>query len=257
MTEKQPQLKTAKTPEEIASDKTVVDAAKARAEAVPETPSSEQPGFNPYKFSRIVVSPELRQEMSRAKLPRLAPEILQDTVPPNRPFTVAGGSPDAELVIPLVAKRRPATAVVVVCLLGLIFVLALAIVPSLRGRPEQGLTPTHTPTTAIATPARPLQIIASAASLPEAPTLPIAKPNPEVLATSHELVSAPASTTQISRTKSAAEHGNSTHSSPDRTAPSKLAPPALAATPPVVETPPPTATPNVPIPPARSSWFHK
>ena len=267
MTEKQPQLKTAYVPEETAGDRTVVDAANARADELLETPSSDPqpPAFNPYKFSRIEVSPELRKEMSQAKPPRLAPEILQDTVPPNRPLAVANSSPDADVAIPLVTRRRPASAIVVVCLFGAIFVLALAIIRSLLGRPEPGLAPKQTTTAAATeTPPAPPQIVAPATSLPVAPTLPIAKPDPEVLATSREPVGGPAPTAQIPRTKSATEHVNTAHSSTDRPAPSKPAPPALAETPSVVvaptaPVPPPTATPNAPSTPApaRSSWFHK
>ncbi|MEO7038073.1 MAG: hypothetical protein ABI548_29160 [Polyangiaceae bacterium] len=264
MTEKQPQLKTAYVPEETAGDRTVVDAANARADELLEIPSSDPqpPAFNPYKFSRIEVSPELRKEMSQAKPPRLAPEILQDTVPPNRPLAVANGSPDAEVAIPLVTRRRPATAIVVVCLFGVVFILALAIIRSLLGRPEPALAPKQTPTAATETPPAPPQIVAQATSLPVAPTLPIAKPDPEVLATSHEPVGSAPSAAQIPRTKGATERANTAHSSPDRAAPSKPTPPALADTPSVVVTqtvPTPTATPNAPSTPApaRSSWFHK
>jgi len=175
MTEKQPELKSARrTAAETASDRTVVDTQTYEDGPSESTPPDSEPEFSPGKFSRIEIPLELRKEMLQAKLPRLAPEFFQDTVPPNQSLEApppASDEPAQE------AKRRPPVALVVVCLTGAIFVLALALFRSFLGRPE----PAPAPTTVSEAPAAPIPVAAPLTAVSTMPT-PAVSQTPELIA---------------------------------------------------------------------------
>lgn len=54
----------------------------SRSASTPSGEESLEP-FDPYKFQSVPVSPELRQELLAAKLPRLDSKYFEDTVPPG------------------------------------------------------------------------------------------------------------------------------------------------------------------------------
>lgn len=238
----QPKASTSDAPR----DPTVTDT--ARAEENREAPPSDADplAFDPGKFSLIEISYEQRQKMLQTKLPRLGPEAFLDTVPPTKGLQApaAPAAPTASAApttlsrdsqpIPMLAKRRPPVGVVIVCLLGALLLLALAIGRSSHRDAEPKpavLGPSETLTT-------PTPVVA-APSVPIAPTPTIAEANPEI--TSAPLATAPSRPAQTAPTKSTAKPQVSVRSS--------TAPAASKSTPPVLTAPAVTAPPSEPTAP--------
>lgn len=250
MTEKLPHLKVVAS--ETSSDATAtttVDATRIAADENQEAPQSDPDplAFDPGKFSRIVIPMALRKEMSQAKPPRLGPEFFLDTVPPNRALTAPAATEETETVV-AVAKRRPLVAVVVLCLFGALFVLALALFRSIFGASELPTAQTRTSTGAAEISAVPARIE------PSATTAALAPPPPPIssaaqLATSDELDQPPRVPARVhAKAPAISKPGHPALTSTPQDTP---APPVTAAEPTT-----PTAVPSTPAP-ARTSWFHK
>lgn len=114
-----------------------------------EIPSAEeQEKFDPYAFSALPVSPELRREMIQAKLPRLDPEYFQDTLPPTRGLDAAtvGLAADREetrLVQRRTSKRpNPQTFKLVVAAVCLVAAALVVVALWKKTRSEVGSTET-------------------------------------------------------------------------------------------------------------------
>jgi len=175
MTEKNPVPKLTPAQEPPSpDDTTTVDGAPISDSENPErNPDSEPRVINPYAYSVLTVPPNLRQEMLRAKLPRLAPEFFLDTVPPNQALEAPPPPSDKAVAsAPTAVRRRPPVGVVIACLLGAGLLLALAIVhsvgqttdqPAPAPKPAQPAAPLA-PTVAHAAPA----VIAQTSSAPPA-----------------------------------------------------------------------------------------
>ncbi len=90
---------------------------------------SEPGAFDPYAFSELAVPLDLRRQMIQAQLPRLAPEYLQDTLPPINPLAPcdelsASSSSDPS---PVAVPRRKLGKVVAACALIAALLLGLGI----------------------------------------------------------------------------------------------------------------------------------
>ena len=267
MTERPSEPKPA--PSDAASDPTTADTTLLYTQAKdPRAFDAEPRAFDPGKFSEIVISPAMRQEMLKAKPPRLGPEFFRDTMPPHRPLAAPAGvagavplpaiaKPDAEEAepIPGLAKPRAPTRLVIVCLLGVALLLVLAIVRWSSSDPEpmRATDPEVLPTaigSAEHTPLAPMPPSAEAASKPSDPA------------------AAPAPPVQTPVQKNTSEHKSSERPPPDRSTASKPprssaspevppipsvatapASPPLSATP--SSAPPPSSTPS----PVQSNWF--
>ena len=251
MTERTIELKAAAS--EATSDPTVTDTTRVDPEENPETPPPDPLAFHPGKFSRIEFSDEVRQKMLQTKLPRLGPECFLDTVPPNQALEAPAPAAEVDPVpaiakphpaevepTPVIVKPRPQVGVVIVCLLGAVLLLGLAIVRSWRGGPE--------PKPVVATPSEP--------SI--APTPVVVATPPEVVASPPPVVSAsPAEhAVAIPRAKGTTGHRIPAPPSPDPLPVSKPTPPMqpdATAVPTVPVAPPPAAPARAA--PVQSTWF--
>lgn len=241
-------------------DTTVTDTVRINLDENHETPASdpEPVAFDPGKFSRIEFSPEERRKMRQVKLPRLAPEFFLDTQPPNKGLQAPPPPAEADPV-PLVAKQRPKVAVVLVCLFGALFVLALALFRFLLNKPES--TPMQTPSVASATeiPSVSAQIVASATSAPTMP-LPPALTSPPALTNTPAQPAPPASELESPRQVTTSPHAKTSASS--KPLHSALASPSSASTSTSASTSPNPPAPTAPMTapsstaPLQPTWFN-
>ncbi|HEX2673607.1 MAG TPA: hypothetical protein VHM25_22165 [Polyangiaceae bacterium] len=92
-----------------------------------------KPDFDPYKFSKVTVPPELRRQMVQAQLPRLEAEFFHDTLPPHHRALLSGEpspeSPRPDSFDDLPPRRRPIK-LVLACLLGALSLLMLGLFKS-------------------------------------------------------------------------------------------------------------------------------
>jgi hypothetical protein len=248
MTEKTPELKTA--PFDRVGDSTVVDTPRLDREEDHETPPSDPDplAFNPDKFSRIEISYEMQQKMAQTKLPRLGQEYFLDTVPPNQGLQAPAPPAEGERIpasganaAEVIAKPRPAVGVVIVCLLGAVLLVVLAIARSWNREPE------------------PKAVMPSPSETPTASTPVVASPPPEVVVPPPPAVSAgPAEHAVQSRPTKGTTTGHRipAHPSQDPLPVSKPTPPAqpdVAAAPTASVAPTPTSPPHAA--PVQSAWF--
>jgi hypothetical protein len=152
------------------------------------TPESAKPAFDPYKFQVLTVSPTLRQELLGAKLARLDPEFLHDTLPPGRLTATDAGSltpPVGESVEapPATPSRRRRAGLALLLALGAALVVAGLLVggrspESAQGSPVAATAPTESTRSlaAAAVGAQPLSAGLARAPAPS-PELPIAPPS--------------------------------------------------------------------------------
>ena len=111
-----------------------------------ELSGDAKPEFDPYKFSKVTVPPDLRRQMVQAHLPRLEAEFFHDTLPPHLPGQTARqlehspDSPRLALREDLPPRRRPIK-LVIACVFGALLLLALGL---LKARTELGPTSSAT-----------------------------------------------------------------------------------------------------------------
>jgi|GEM_PF-3594214 len=103
--------------------------------------ADSKPDFDPYKFSKVTVPPELRRQMVQAQLPRLEAEFFRDTLPPShrvlQPGELPPESPRPESFDDLPPRRRPIK-LVLACLLGALSLLMLGLFKSDFWAPRTG-----------------------------------------------------------------------------------------------------------------------
>ena len=253
MNAKQPPLEIARAAEQATVEPPRVDAggAKARQTLEAEDATPEPLALSPYKFSRIEISPQLRNAASyeqlspsrsftsAARAASLARECSGRANPPNPPLLLppkAGPEPD-----PVLAKPKTWPGVVIACLLGAMPIIALVLVRWQSNGPEDPLPPIGVIETA--PPPTGAVDISAPASLAAKPAMVEPEPEPEVVDALLEPGVAPAAAAQVAHTKSTAGMADSTRPSADRVLASK-----------------PSSRPN-PGPclpaPVRSSWFHR
>ena len=268
MTERPSELK--RVSSNAATDPTATETERMYPQEREPPASDPDPlAFDPGKFSRIEFSYEERQRMLQVKLPRLAPECFLDTIPPQTPLAApapsAAPEPPSTIAEPhsaeaesisVVAKRRRPVGVIVVCLLGALLLLVLAMVRSWNHEPKPMASTTSAP------------VVVSAA--PE-----LAVPSPPATSTDPPEHAAPGKAipdlsdhapTQIPVSKGTAEHKSSKRPSSERSNASQPAQasdlPEIPAIPTVSTAPiapalsaapnsPPSPSPS----PVQSNWF--
>src|SRR6478609_2928950 len=127
-----------------------------------ELRSDAKPEFDPYRFSKVTVPPELRRQMVQAHLPRLEAEFFHDTLPPHLPTQTARqleNSPDSpRLTLEELPPRRRPIKLVLACVCGALLLLALGL---LKAQRDPGQAPTAPPL-----PARPSSHVTLEAAVP-------------------------------------------------------------------------------------------
>jgi len=247
MTEKQSPLEIASTAEQTTTESPRTDGPtvnpRQKLEAANSTP--ERLAFDSSEFSRIELSPELKEAISYGRLARLELEGVEQTpanraftpaaraailardssgaaAPPNGPLSLPDAAPEADPA-PMIAKPKAWPGVLIACLLGALPIIALVLVRWQGNGAEDSATPTEV----IETRAAPTQIIDVSAPASTVPKPASTAAEPEVVDAPLEPRVAPAAAAQVARLK--------------------------LSSPPISR---PSPAPSSPAP-VRSSWFHR